>query len=143
MVVVDHHEHALTGHRHSAIDAARGVADQVACAPPLVMPDLSSGAGVQSVALIGASHIHDSVDHNRGHLERSCVDEWEDPLRREARYIALRYLLQRAVTISTVLAMIGWPIGLAGDLAIARAVLAQQMDVQVVSEQLHVLKALI
>ena len=141
--IVGDHEQAVAGSGCAAIDAAGGVADQILGSGTLVVPDLASGAGVQRVALIGAGHVHDSVDDDGGYLQAGGAEQREDPLGRKAGDVGLVDLIQRAVTVAADLAVVGGPVGLAGDGAIHVAVFAQQMDFSVGGEELHVLGGLV
>ena len=69
MRVVRDHEHAAARDRHAAVDPGRGIARHAVRARTLIVPELTSAAGVEGVAFVAARHIHDAVHDDRRDLE--------------------------------------------------------------------------
>ena len=141
--MVGGHEYAIAGNRRAAVDAAAGVANLSLRARPLVVPDLTSGARVERVALVAAGHVHHAASHDRRPLQPRRVRQVEKPLGRETGHVALVDLRQRAVPVALGLAVVARPIRLRGNRPVALSALTQQMDAAVVTEELQIGEALV
>ena len=65
--VVGEHEHAIAGHRDTAIESAGGVPGDAASPFTPVAPDNAARAGVERPAFVRARHVHHAV-HDQGRV---------------------------------------------------------------------------
>ena len=105
------------------------------------MPDPSAAAGIERVALVRGSHIHDSVDDDRRALQAPRIGNGEHPPRRQLRDVVLVDLGQRRVAIAAGLPVVGRPPRLGRDDAESIARAPQQVHALVVGPQLEVVEA--
>ena len=119
--VIGDHEDAVAGNRHAAVDAARCVADQALRARAAVLPDPTSVAGVERIALVGGGDVHDPAHHDRGHLQARGARQGEDPTGSQPRDVALVDLVERAVAVAAELAVVGGPVRLRRHRTVALA----------------------
>ena len=142
--VVRRHEHALARNRHPAVDAAGRDSRQAAGPRPAIVPDLASAAGIQRVDVVGRRHVHHAVDDHRRDLQLRGVGQREGPLGPELRHVGRRDLREGAIAVAVAVSVVGRPIDLRGDLAVAaRRAFAQQVHRAIVAEQLQLSLALV
>src|SRR5579871_561906 len=106
MSVVRHHENAIAHYGGAAVGAFGGISGNFAGAVALVMPDGASSLRVDGENLIGASHVHNSVDDKWCQFEDEVVDG-EDPLHHQIFDIGGSDLVEVTIAIAAELAMIG------------------------------------
>ena len=100
--VVGLEEHAIAQHGDTAIQAGRRVVDKARRTRPAVVPDLATCARVEGPDFVGCRHVHETVDDDGRDLQRALplTRDGERPLRRKARDVRRRDLVERAVTIA-------------------------------------------
>ena len=137
--VVGEHEHAIAGDGDAAIESARGVSGDAARSVALIVPDDAAGAGVERPAFVRLRHVHHAVDDQGRVFDGGRAGHREHPAGRQARDVGLIDLRELAVAVAAGIAVVGRPIGLRRDHAVAVAVgLAQQTDLLVVRAELQV-----
>ncbi len=113
-----HEEDLVLGHGHTAVDVPAAQRD-VEGHGVLVPPDLGTGPGIQGPdPAVPAGQEHDPVDDDRGGLERvggrarddAARPGLEDPCRTDPLDVLGVDLVQRAVALPAVVAVVGEPV---------------------------------
>ena len=143
--VVGDREQEVAPHRDAAVEPDRGVADEPLGPRLRVAPDLASGRRVERVYLVHRGDVHHAGDDHRRPLQHRHVGNREEPLRGETVDVAPVDLIEGAVAVPRVAAVVGRPVDGGGDgrLAVGVALPPQQAEAPVRGPELGVEPALV
>ncbi len=113
--VVGHGEDEVVSDRDPSVQSDGGIADQAFGARLRVSPDLAPGRRIEGVHLIHARDIHHSSDDHRGTLEHWHIGNRVEPLSSELVDVVAVDLVDRAVTVRRVVAVVGIPVDVRFD----------------------------
>ena len=103
------------------------------------MPDLAARAGIERVDFVGTGHVHDSINDDRSVFNRCDVRNRKHPARRKARDVVFVDLRHRRVAITAWIAVVGGPVLLRCDGAIAvGGRFAEKVDALIVGQKLEI-----
>ena len=130
--VVGNHEDAIADDRRAAIHADAGLADDAAVSRLLVCPQHAPRRRVDRLQLVPSGDVHDAVDHDRGEL-RARFGHRQRPHGRETLHVRCVDLIERAVAVAGMRAVVHHPVALRRDrlLAIHVAVAREQRELRV------------